>query len=126
MNVFISNSNWFTLDSNNSFRRIVKLEVELSTLEGIFDSVTAMTTVYREELQKITRCIPDVSSKDQYPNSSAVSHKETANTSLNNNSVETSNELCSNQSSNVSGSSCNEITNAENDVIWDNLVIRYM
>ena len=106
--------------------RIGKLEVELSTLEGIFDSVTVMTTVYREELRKISQCIPDISSKNQCPNSSAVVHKETANTSLNNNSMETSNESCSKQSSNVSGRSCNAIPDAGNDVIYDNLVIRYM
>ena len=106
-------------------KQIAKLESELRTLEMIFDSVIAMKTVYCEELQNITHLtsnVFDISNKE-YLRLSTSTNKAT-NTLLYD-STKISNEFDSNQFLNISSMKHKEKLNTKNDVIYDNLVIRY-
>ncbi|XP_053973382.1 inhibitor of nuclear factor kappa-B kinase subunit alpha-like [Hylaeus volcanicus] len=109
-------------------KRMAKLEVELLTLERIFDSVAVMTTVYHEKLQNVTNCtfsnIPHISNKEAYLNTSVAVHNEML-TTLGNNDIKMSNELTDKQLSNVPVVKPNETTDGENDLIYDNLVLRH-
>lgn len=121
----ILNYNWCNLHWYNIFRQIAKLESELRTLEMIFDSVIAMKTVYCEELQNITHLtsnVFDISNKE-YLRLSTSTNKAT-NTLLYD-STKISNEFDSNQFLNISSMKHKEKLNTKNDVIYDNLVIRY-
>lgn len=105
---------------------MAKLESELRTLEMIFDSVIAMKTVYCEELQNITQHLTsnvfDISNKE-YLSLSTSTNKAT--NVLLHDSTEISNDFDSNQFLNISSMKHKEKLNTENDVIYDNLVIRY-
>ncbi|XP_033358083.1 inhibitor of nuclear factor kappa-B kinase subunit beta-like [Bombus vosnesenskii] len=107
-------------------KQMAKLESELRTLEMIFDSVIAMKTVYCEELQNITQHLTsnvfDISNK-KYLSLSTSTNKAT--NVLLHDSTEISNEFDSNQFLNISSMKHKEKLNTENDVIYDNLVIRY-
>ncbi|KOX81039.1 Inhibitor of nuclear factor kappa-B kinase subunit beta [Melipona quadrifasciata] len=97
-------------------KQVAKLETELRTLETIFNSVIAMKTVYCEELQSITQ-----QSLNSISNEKCLKN-ETTNILLN---IEMSNEFNSNQPLNISNIKHQEIMNVQNDVIYDNLVIRH-
>ena len=107
-------------------KQIAKLESELRTLEMIFDSVIAMKTVYCEELQNITQHLTsnafDISNKEHL--SLSTSTNKPTNILLYD-STEMSNECDSNQFLNISSMKHKEKLDTENDVIYDNLVIRY-
>jgi len=78
-------------------RQIDKLQDELSKLEKVFISVTAMTELYREEYQKIAQSdANNVSQQSNY------------------------------QSLNISTTKLDSVIQSEDNVIYDNLVIRYM
>ncbi|XP_076636691.1 inhibitor of nuclear factor kappa-B kinase subunit alpha-like [Colletes latitarsis] len=99
-------------------KHIAKLEIELLTLERIFDSVLAMMTVYREELQNITQCTFNctlhVSNNELQLNTFVVAHNEIA-TNSRNDDMKMSNEFTSNQSSNMSVRHNEIATNSRND-----------
>lgn len=86
-----------------------------------------MTVVYREELQNIIQCTlqptHDIFNKDQCTNTFTVIHNEISIPSKVS-SLEMSNEFSGDWSSKMLVDSCNE-TKDDNDVIYDNLVIRY-
>ncbi|XP_076766802.1 inhibitor of nuclear factor kappa B kinase subunit beta isoform X2 [Xylocopa sonorina] len=109
-------------------RQITSLEKRLVTLETILNSVIAMTKIYHEELQNIIKHISNdmlgISSKD-YSNPSNGACK-TVKPSLNNDTRMSINNECStsNQFSNASIIRHKEIMDTDNDVIYDNLVIR--
>lgn len=92
----------------------------------IFDSVIAMKTVYCEELQSITQHLTsnafDISNRE-YLSLSTSANKAT--NILLYDSTEMSNEFDSSQFLNISSVKNKEKLNTENDVIYDNLVIRY-
>lgn len=92
----------------------------------IFDSVIAMKTVYCEELQNITQHLTsnafDISNKEYLSLSTSTSK---ATNILLYDSTEMSNEFDSNQFLDISSVKNKEKLNTENDVIYDNLVIRY-
>ncbi|KYN04808.1 Inhibitor of nuclear factor kappa-B kinase subunit beta [Cyphomyrmex costatus] len=79
-------------------RQIDKLQDELSKLEKVFISVTAMTELYWEEYQKMTQS--DTNSVPQQSNNY--------------------------QSLNILTTELDNITQSEDNVIYDNLVLRYM
>ncbi|XP_031848651.1 inhibitor of nuclear factor kappa B kinase subunit beta [Nomia melanderi] len=102
-----------------------KLEVELLILERIFDSVIAMTTVYREELQSIIQFnLQNARNSSDKKTNIPVAMQNEATNILTNNDVKISSEDCNNQFPNMSSIACNKVTNVDN-VIYDNLVIRY-
>jgi len=78
-------------------RQIDKLQDELSKLEKVFISVTAMTELYQEEYQRIAQS--DANSVSQQSNY---------------------------QSLNISTTKLDSVIQSEDNVIYDNLVIRYM
>lgn len=82
----------------------------------IFNSVIAMKTVYCEELQNITQQTLNNVSNEKYLKN------ETTNILPN---IEVSNEFNSNQPLNMSTTKHQEMMDVQNDVIYDNLVIRY-
>ncbi|XP_043260785.1 inhibitor of nuclear factor kappa-B kinase subunit alpha-like isoform X2 [Colletes gigas] len=108
-------------------KHIAKLEIELLTLERIFDSVIAMLTVYREDLQNITQCTfnrtPRISNNELPLNTSVVTRNEIA-TNSRNNDTKMSNEFTGNQSSNTSIKR-SEIIDEDSNLIYDNIVLRY-
>jgi len=73
------------------------LQDELSKLEKVFISVTAMTELYQKEYQKIAQS--DANSVSQQSNY---------------------------QSLNISTTKLDSVIQSEDNVIYDNLVIRYM
>ncbi|CAD1474987.1 unnamed protein product, partial [Heterotrigona itama] len=98
-------------------KQVAKLESELRTLEMIFNSVIAMERVYCEELQNITQ-----QSLNNISNEKCLKN-ETTNILSN---IEMSNEFNSNQPLNISNAKHQEMIDMrQNDVIYDNLVIRY-
>ncbi|XP_076235630.1 inhibitor of nuclear factor kappa B kinase subunit beta [Calliopsis andreniformis] len=109
--------------------KTLMLEVELLMLERIFDSVIAMTTVYHEEFQDIIQhtstCLSEVSNKKECSNTFTAQQKETTSESSNKDNMEMPNRLSANLSSNFSGDRCNEIVDSGDNIIYDNLVIRY-
>ncbi|XP_043511350.1 inhibitor of nuclear factor kappa-B kinase subunit beta-like isoform X2 [Frieseomelitta varia] len=96
--------------------QVAKLESKLRTLEMIFNSVIALKTVYCEDFQNITqRSLDNISNEKCLKN-------ETTNILSN---IEVSNEFNSNQSLNMSNIKHQEMMDVQNDVIYDNLIIRY-
>lgn len=82
----------------------------------IFNSVIAMKSVYCEDLQNITqRSLNNISNEKCLKN-------ETINILSN---IEVSNEFNSNQPLNMSNIKHQEMIDVQNDVIYDNLIIRY-
>lgn len=108
------------------FREITKLDLKLSKLETIFNSVIAMKSIYCEEFQNITQHsfnnIFDISNKESL-NLSTTLHDTT--NILSNDNMEVSNEFNSNQFLNIFNVKHKEIIDTDNDVIYDNLLIRY-
>ncbi|XP_043511347.1 inhibitor of nuclear factor kappa-B kinase subunit alpha-like isoform X1 [Frieseomelitta varia] len=97
-------------------KQVAKLESKLRTLEMIFNSVIALKTVYCEDFQNITqRSLDNISNEKCLKN-------ETTNILSN---IEVSNEFNSNQSLNMSNIKHQEMMDVQNDVIYDNLIIRY-
>ncbi|KYN31807.1 Inhibitor of nuclear factor kappa-B kinase subunit beta [Trachymyrmex septentrionalis] len=79
-------------------RQIDKLQDELSKLEKVFISVTAMTELYLEEYQRMTQS--DINNVPQQSNND--------------------------QSVNISTTELNSIIQSEDNVIYNNLIMRYM
>ncbi|KAK9303085.1 hypothetical protein QLX08_005136 [Tetragonisca angustula] len=97
-------------------KQVAKLESEFRTLEMIFNSVIAMKTVYCEDFQNITqRSLNNISNEKCLKN-------EITNILSN---IEVSNEFNSNQPLNMSNIKHQEMIDVQNDVIYDNLIIRY-
>lgn len=80
------------------YRQIDKLQDELSKLEKVFISVTAMTELYWEEYQRMTQS--DTNSVPQQSNNY--------------------------QSVNISTTELSSIIQSEDNVIYNNLIMRYM
>lgn len=80
------------------YRQIDKLQDELSKLEKVFISVTAMTELYWEEYQRMTQS--DTNSVPQQSNNY--------------------------QSVNILTTELSSIIQSEDNVIYDNLIMRYM
>lgn len=104
------------------FRQIVALQGKLLTLETIFDSVTAMTTIYRQELQSIIQYT--YSDMPGILNTSNTIHKN-AKVLVNNHSREMPKEFNGKQVSNASIVKDKDVMDVDHDVIYDNLVLRY-
>ncbi|PBC25360.1 Inhibitor of nuclear factor kappa-B kinase subunit beta [Apis cerana cerana] len=106
-------------------KEITKLELKLSKLETIFNSVIAMKNIYCEEFQNIMQHnfnnIFDISNKESLHLSTL---HDTTNI-LSNDNMEVSNEFNNNQFLNTFNVKHKEIINTDNDVIYDNLLIRY-
>ncbi|CAL7933791.1 unnamed protein product [Xylocopa violacea] len=110
-------------------RQILNLEKRLVTLETILNSVIAMTKIYHEELQNMMKYISedmlDISSKE-YSNPSSSACKTIKPLLKNDTRIPINNEFSSNQFSSASNIRHKEIMDTDNDVIYDNLVIRNM
>lgn len=102
------------------------MEIKLSKLETIFNSVIAMKSIHYEEFQNITQHsfnnLFDISNKESLNLSTTL--YDTANI-LSNDNMQVSNEFNSNQFLNTFNVKHKEIINTDNDVIYDNLLIRY-
>lgn len=96
--LFIINDTSYIISICIFNRQIDKLQDELSKLEKIFISVTTMTKLYWEEYQRITQS--DANSVSMQFNS--------------------------HQSLNVSTTGLDNVIQSEDNVIYDNLVMRYM
>ncbi|CAK9818612.1 Inhibitor of nuclear factor kappa-B kinase subunit beta [Anthophora plagiata] len=109
-------------------KQISKLETELTTWETIFNSVIAMTTIYKEELKNIIQyncdSMVEISNKE-YLNTANTVNKNVKAFPNDDESMKVSNEFSSAQFSNTSVIECREVMNVDADVIYDNLVIRY-
>ena len=107
-------------------KQTAKLESELLKLERIFESVLAMTTVYHEKVQNIVQVSFDYMAKE--PNVDMWLNTQIETTDdvrvKNNDTMEVSNEFNSNRTLNTSVKNTKD-SDANSDIIYDNLVIRY-